>query len=45
MLKGIGGGSGAAAAAASVEIPVHCLLRSAVTSFLGIWVLGESTGP
>lgn len=31
-------------AAAGVEIPVHVPLCPAVTSYLGIWVLGESTG-
>lgn len=44
VLNGMGEGCGVAAAAAGVEIPVHCLSCSAVTSFLGIWVLGESTG-
>lgn len=42
-LKGVGEISGVAASA-GVEAPVHCPLCPAVTSCLGIWVLGESTG-
>lgn len=42
-LEGAGKVSGAVAAA-GVEIPVRVPLCPAVTSYLGIWVLGESTG-